>query len=305
MAGPGNSAALAKRFGGVAVDDAAPAPAEAPAFDGSVLFDPTRKPASTEDFRTPTTFENVGGALKDTAIGGAKGAFHSLMQLAELASKSQMVPGVPLSAADIAQHGEDATPYTNTAQRVGGGIETLLELVAPGMMGAKAVPTTARAGKLFEEVMGAAGKVAVDAEAPGAAALRIADLAEHGGRKPKIVNDFLKWVTDPNKSFTYEEARKFATNLGQLSVQENLSTNPALKREINEMRVVLNKAIADAAQKAGKGAEYKAAMRGYSSAKRIAQMGEDVLDAGKRAIPYATAGGLAEYLASKLKNLGG
>ena len=309
MAGPANSAALAKRFGGMPVEDVAPeapAPIENPTFDGSVLFDPSRKPASTEDFRIPTAFENVAGTLKDTGIGAAKGAFHSLMQLAELASKSQMVPGISPFAGDIAQHGVDATPYTNTAQKVGGGLETVAEMVLPGMAGTKAVPSATRAGALFQDVMGAAKNVAVDTADPGNVALRIQQLAERGGSMPMAVRKFINRVTDPAKAdLTYEEARDFASNISRLSVDETKRLTPVVRMEVANMRVALNEAIAKAAQKAGKGAEYKTAMKEYAQAMRMRDMAEQALKGAKKAAPWLTAGGAASWLGSKLSHLGG
>jgi hypothetical protein len=299
---PQDLAALAKRFGGEAVDASAPV-AAAPSFDGSVLFDPARKPASAEDFRQPTGLENAISALLNVAQGFGKGAVRSGAGIANAAAQSHMLPG--LTPQSLPSEAVDAvTPeYENTAERIGGGAEMLAELALPGLKAAQAVPRTARAGARFQEVMGAAKDIPVDISAPGDVALRIAEMAQHGGGTnwgPAPVRQFIQYVTDPKKPpMTYEVARDFASNISRLSVRETLALPPAMKRQVTELKVVLNKAVADAAQKAGKGAEYKAAMREYAQAMKLRETGEAVVKGAKKALPIATLGGGGAYLLSQ------
>ena len=302
---PQDLAALAKRFGGEAVD--ASAPAAAPSFDGSVLFDPARKPVGTEDFRQPTGLENAISALLSVAQGFGKGAVRSGAGIADMAAQSRMLPG--LTPQSLPSEAVDAvTPeYENTAERIGGGAEMLAELALPGLKAAQAVPRTARAAANFQDVMGAARNLPVDMSAPGNAALRVAEMAQHGGGTewgPAPVRQLIRYITDPKKpQMTYEVARDFASNISRLSARELASIPPAMKREIQELRVVLNEAVAQTAQKAGKGAEYKAAMREYAQAMRLRDIGDKTVKGAKKALPIATAGGAGAYLISKLQNL--
>jgi hypothetical protein len=118
------------------------------------------------------------------------------------------------------------------------------------------------------------------------------------------VRQFIQYVTDPKKPpMTYEVARDFASNISKLSVKETTSLPPAMKREIAELRVVLNKAVADTAGKAGMGREYASAMTEYAKAMRVRKTLEDAVKGIKQAAPYATAAGAGAWLGNKI--LGG
>lgn len=180
---------------------------------------------------------------------------------------------------------------------------TLATAAIPSVIkGAKAaIPSTARAGVNFQEVMGAAKNVPIDISAPGNAALRIMQLSERGGTMPKVVRDILKRMTDPNKPpMAYEEARDFASNVSRLSADEYSRLTPALKREVGNLRVTLNHAVEKAAASAGKGPQYKAAMKEYAKASQGRQMVDDVKTAAKR---WAIPGGVAYFGLNKLSDL--
>jgi hypothetical protein len=178
-------------------------------------------------------------------------------------------------------------------------------MAVPVAKGAKLLkgmlPSTARAGAKFQEVMGAAKQVPIDISAPGNAALRIMQLSERGGTMPKAVRDLLKRMTDPQKPpMVYEEARDFASNISRLSVDEFNRLTPALKREITNLRVTLNHSVEKAAASAGKGPQYKSAMKEYAKASQGRQMVDDVKTAAKR---WAIPGGVAYFGLGKLSDL--
>lgn len=199
-----------------------------------------------------------------------------------------------------------AMPVVETPKNLSGTVGSLLPAVGEAMIGGppvvkagvEALPSAARAGAKFEQVMGAAGDIPVDVEATGKSALRIMDLAERGGTMPKAVRDLLKRVTDPEKGpMVYRESRDFASNLGKLSVDEMNRLKPIVKRQVAQMAADLNLANANAAKAAGKGAEYKSAMREYASAMRM----RDTIDAAlkhskKAALGAAGLGGAAYWL---------
>lgn len=195
-------------------------------------------------------------------------------------------------------------PDTFSGQ-TGRALETGAELAAGGIPGgaavADALPSTARAKQGFQAVMSAAREVPVELGGKGGVgdvALRIKDLADRGGSLPKAVNDLLKYATDPKKpALTYEVARDFASNISRLSVNEITKLTPVMQREVAELRVVLNKAVGQAAGLAGKGQEYANAMNEYARAMRARQFLGDTLK--RYAIP-ASAGAAGGYVLDRV-----
>jgi hypothetical protein len=101
---------------------------------------------------------------------------------------------------------------------------------------------------------------------------------------PKVVRDFLRRSTDPNKPpITYEEARDFYSNISRLSANEFQRLTPALTREVGKLRVALNRALEGAAGTVGKGAEYQAAMNEYRRAASWRELADSAMKYGKKA----------------------
>lgn len=249
--------------------------------------------------------------LRDVVIGGFKGVGEFAADVGETAANAGMIPGVRPALFDPAMRhpaftrAEEAMTATNTEQRIGKGLETAAEILIPGgavgKAAVKAIPSLPRAAGKFEEVMGAARNMPVDISGPGNVALRIQELAERGGSMPKAVRDFLKRVTDPEKGeMNYEEARDFASNISRLSANEFGRLTPVVAREVAGMRVALNRAVADAAGKAGKGNEYAQAMNEYGRAMRLNKAVEEFWTGAKRMAPYATAVGAGTWLTKKV-----
>jgi hypothetical protein len=153
-------------------------------------------------------------------------------------------------------------------------------------------------------VMGAAKSLPVDISAPGNVALRIQELADRGASMPMAVRKFLLRVTDPQKTVpNYEEMRDFASNISRLSADEMGRLTPVVGREVANLRVTLNKAIANTAAQAGKGKEYAEAMSDYARAMKIRGVFDAALEGAKRGAPYVTAAGLGTYFTKKLADL--
>jgi hypothetical protein len=170
---------------------------------------------------------------------------------------------------------------------------------AAGVMGAipeaiGAIPTTAKAGPLFQQVMSKAKDVPVDVNPAGEHALRIAQLAERGGRLPKPVSDFLRYATNPDKPpMTFEVARDFAKSLGRLSVNERNAMIPEVQREVAIMAGKLSKSVADAAGKAGVGQAHAEAMTQYARAKGVEKMLDEFLAGARKSLPWMLQGSAA------------
>jgi hypothetical protein len=242
--------------------------------------------------------------------GLVKGAAGTVAGLGELAVNAGAIHGVqPTMFQPSGRHpaftrAEELTRAENTPQMVGKGIETVAEIAVPVTRAVQAIPSAARAGKAFQSVMGAAKDIPVDVNAPGAVGLKIMQLAERGGTMPRPVSQFLQWVTNPDKpAMTYEVARDFASNISRLSANEMQRLTPVMAREVAELRVVLNKSVAEAAGKAGKGREYASAMNEYAKAMKLRGMIDDVVTGAKRAAPWAAAAGAGTWMTSKMLNL--
>lgn len=212
---------------------------------------------------------------------------------------------------------EAALPETATAPRVeqpagfsgtvGAALPVVGEMALGGAPAAKAasaaIPRAARAGEKFQEVMSAAKNVPIDNAEVGDSALRILQLAERGGSMPMAVRKIINYQTDPAKpKLTYEVARDFASNISRLSKDEYGRMTPVVAREVARLSATLNQANAKAAQLAGKGAEYKAAMREYARAKRIEDAIASTLSGAKKALPIAGAAGAGAWLTGKIVN---
>jgi hypothetical protein len=219
--------------------------------------------------------------------------------------------------AENAIRGESGLPQTGTAPRVeqpegfSGAVGAALPMVGEMALGGapavktavNAIPRAARAGEKFQEVMGAAKNVVIDNAEVGDSALRVAQLADRGGSMPMAVRKLINYSTDPAKpQMTYEVARDFASNISRLSVDEYKRMTPVVAREVSKLSAALNKANAAAAQSAGKGAEYKAAMREYARAKRIEDAISATLSGAKKALPLAGAAGAGAWLTGKIVN---
>lgn len=201
-------------------------------------------------------------------------------------------------------------PAVDTPPSFSGAVGSMLPVVGEMAIGGvpavragvKAIPSAVRAGETFQDVMSAAKAVPIETKVVGDAALRIQELADRGSSMPLSVSKLLRRMTDPNKAaMAYEESRDFASNISRLSVNEFNRLSPAMAREVANLRVALNEANAQAAKFAGKGAEYKAAMREYSQAMRLKGAIDAAVTGAKRAVPVATAGGLAYWLTGKVR----
>lgn len=284
----------------------------APEAAGTVqgtLMDPARKPAAAEDF-IPVKTSNA----REVAKGVLKGATSSLAGLGEMMANAGMLPGVQPAAFNsdmrnpVFRRAEEALTAANTPQMVGKGLEVAAEMALPTGVAANAVPRAARAAGKFQEVMAAAKHVPVNADAAGEVGLRIMQLAERGGGSlPRPVSQFLQRITHPDKApMVYEEARDFASGISRLSANEFQRLTPAVAREVAGLRVALNKGVAEAAAKAGKGREYAQAMSEYGKAMKLRGIIDDVVTGAKKALPYAGAAAAGTWLTKEaLALLGG
>jgi hypothetical protein len=168
-----------------------------------------------------------------------------------------------------------------------------------------AIPSAERAAGKFSDIMGAAKQIPINVNAPGDVALRTKDLASSGGTMPKVVNDFIKRVTDPDKGpLTYEEGRDFYSNATRISADEAQRLTPVMKRQVSMFTHALNSSLQDAAAQVGKLTDYQDAMTEYHNAMRLKALGQGVKDAltstAAKAAAGAGAGAAGAYAVKEL-----
>lgn len=204
------------------------------------------------------------------APGAAAGATLGGSALGYLGQKGAEAAGAsPATAANISGAG----------QLIGG--------IAGGVGGAKLqgmLPSAARAGAAINDVKATVGDHTIDVSGPGNAALRAKQLADSGGGNVKIINDFIKRTTDPNKGpLTFAEARDFYSNSTKLTAAESMSTKPVMKAAVTAFNKQLGDALTEAAGRSGKAEQYTAAMKEYNQAKNVQAVGNKAVDYGKKA----------------------
>ena len=156
-----------------------------------------------------------------------------------------------------------------------------------------ALPSTAKAGKLFEAIEQVAGHVPIELEGPGKAAVEIQQMAKSGGTMPKVIRDFINRINRPETPpLTYSEARKFYENAISRFAPD-IRGNPIKGKPrymLAQFAKGLDRAIQGAAEKVGKGQDYAEAMRKYHSAANFEGMASKVGKKAKQAAGLAGAG---------------
>ncbi len=236
-----------------------------------------------DDIKYGTDITGVGTVLKHL---GAHGVYNGAPQ-----AVGDYMAGIPLGllkategAGDIGQ-GKVVEGAKKVASGAVQAAEMPIQFVAPEGVGKAAeaidevIPSAKRAAGKFSEVMGAARSIPIDVSGPGDIALNIQRLSESGASRPKVIGDFLKRVTDPDKgALTYDEARDFYSNATRLSADENMRLTPVMKRQVGQFTAALNEAISGAAAHVGKLDQYAEAMDEYHKAMRLRALGQDVKD---------------------------
>lgn len=169
--------------------------------------------------------------------------------------------------------------------------------VAEKVFGATIPPVAKeQAAQKFSQVMSAAGNQPVNIAEAGNIALRSQELAQSGGSMPKVIRDFLRRASDPEKGpITYAEARDFYSNATRLSADEFNRLTPVMKAQVGKFTNALGRGIYGAAESVGQGEQYARAMSQY----RFGAQGTKVM---KSAVKYGTAAIVGDYLARALLN---
>lgn len=243
----------------------------------------------------------VANALPSVPVGnmdpanGPERVGQALLNLTEFLRAGQLTGGMTGSLPLRAATGAGVNAGLAQAQGqgpVGTAISAIGGAMVPAVPAAvDAIPNAERAGKNFQEVMGAAKNVPINTEEPGNAALRVWQLADRGGSMPKAVRNLLARMGDPEKPpLAYEEARDFYSNISRLSAAEQQRLTPVMKRAVGELRAALDAANEGAAGEVGKAELYRAAMKEYRNAARLRGVADASVKYGKRAAVTGAVG---------------
>ena len=151
------------------------------------------------------------------------------------------------------------------------------------------IPTRAKAGALFENVMQDAGDQPVKLTRAMEPLERAQQLSARGGGTVGAVDNLYKRINTINP-LDYREARDWASNLSRLTAQDSMSSSPALKAQVGKLSHAFNEDIGDTAASVGRGEDYAKAMRDY---RRASMFNNAAKTTAKWAIPAAVGGGLA------------
>lgn len=162
----------------------------------------------------------------------------------------------------------------------------------------QAIPRIGRSGKALGEVKRDIGKVPIDVSRPGDVALEAKELAESGGQLAKVMRDFIKRTTDPQKGpLTFREARNFYSNATRLSKDEFDRLTPVMKRQAALFTQELGKSIQATANATGQGTKFASAMKESAQAHKLQGLKKGVKKAVKIAAPAGATGFLVkEYI---------
>jgi hypothetical protein len=205
--------------------------------------------------------------LLDLGVGAAKGltsTFTAVPALIGNALNEALGYQKPQRVIDQENYLEPA----NTYQKIGKYVEQAAEALLPIGLGIKAMPTEAKAGKLFDEVMQAAKGQPVNLTRSSAPLDRIAQLTDAGGPTLSAPNKLLLRKNTINP-IPYEEARDFYSNISSLSAADKQIANRPMLRELKNLREAFKQDIGDTAEAVGKRQQYEDAMRIYRKANQI------------------------------------
>jgi hypothetical protein len=153
------------------------------------------------------------------------------------------------------------------------------------------IPTRAKAGGMFENVMSKAATEPVDLTRSLPILERAQQLSARGHGSIGALDNLYKRINTVNP-LDYREARDWASSLSRLNANDKMSASPSLQGEVGKLSHAFNEDVGGAAHRAGVGEDYEQAMRDYHRASQIRDTAKGI---AKWAIPAAAGGGIASY----------
>jgi hypothetical protein len=141
-----------------------------------------------------------------------------------------------------------------------------------------AIPSTEKAAKILGDVAEHANNVPVRLTNTWPAMDEFIKYAKSGGTQPKVITDMLARLDDLNKgsNMTYEEARRFYTNISRLSDAEMSTLNPNMRRLMGGVKEAFKKDIGDAAGQVNQAANYYKGLKEYAKAAKLEKAAADM-----------------------------
>ena len=132
------------------------------------------------------------------------------------------------------------------------------------------IPSTEKAAKILGDVAEHANNVPVQMKQTWPALDEFMKYADSGGTQPKVITDMLARMDDFHKGpMTYEDARRFYTNISRLSDQEMSTLNPNMRRLMGGVKEAFKKDIGDAAGQVNQAANYYKGLKEYAKAAKL------------------------------------
>lgn len=178
----------------------------------------------------------------------------------------------------------------NTKGAIGTGLGALTSIAAMGAgtgAAADAIPSTARAGDLFESLNKDLAQTPVPLKATLKPLQRITEIGERGSTLPTAVNKLLQ-RSQSIADMTFPEARDYQSSLSDLSATDKMAMGGRVSGGLKQLSKALYTDIQDAAEKAGRGEDYSQAMKEYRQGSGLK---ESAKAAGKLALKGAGAYG--------------
>jgi hypothetical protein len=170
-------------------------------------------------------------------------------------------------------------------------------MAGPGAEAAiEAIPSRAHAGRLFESVMSDAANQPVSLTKSLPALERAQQLSERGHGTIGALDSLYKRINQVNP-LDYAEARDRASAISGLTGQDKINATKMLQREAKNFSHAFNEDIGSAAEQVGRGSDYLNAMKEYSQASKLRDVG---IGAAKYGIPAVLGSGILAGIAKKL-----
>jgi hypothetical protein len=169
---------------------------------------------------------------------------------------------------------------------VGGGVLGGAAGEAGGAL-AKVVPTTGKAGAVFQDLNQSLANQPVNLTRSSGPMQQLEKVGAAGPGVPTTVGKMLdrsRMISPMN----YPEARLFQENLAAPSTTEKMGMGGSMKGGVKQLNKAFYSDIKDAADQAGRGDDYAKAMRDYRIASTAGNIAKNV---GKVAVPAAIGGG--------------
>lgn len=163
-----------------------------------------------------------------------------------------------------------------------------------------------RAGQLFQKVAAAAKDVDVPVTDEMYKAIEEAKQLSDAGAKglPRVITKFFNRVSNVDDPLSWDEARRFYSNVSRLSANEYQSMSPQMSRAVSKFGSAFADALEGVAKEAGVADDYAQAMQLYGKAKSWQKFGSNLWNTIKAsAVPIGGSvigGGVGAKIANAL-----